>query len=88
MKNTIQFKWFIESLTDQQKKDYNEESINNQKDWYISYLENHYTSKNEVNIIIDTIKRLRVDGNDICTRSGNLMLDNILSITNKYSKGV
>jgi hypothetical protein len=42
MRNTIYYKWFIESLTEQQKKEYSEMSINQQKDWYISYLENHY----------------------------------------------
>ena len=42
MRNTIYYKWFIEGLTDEQKKEYSEMSINQQKDWYISYLENHY----------------------------------------------
>ncbi len=45
MRNTIYFKWFMESLRDDQKKDYRDMSINQQKDWYISYLENHYSSK-------------------------------------------
>lgn len=44
MKNTIYYKWFIESLTEAQKVEYKEMSINQQKDWYISYLENHYKS--------------------------------------------
>lgn len=35
-------KWFLNSLTESQKKEYREMSINQQKDWYISYLENHY----------------------------------------------
>jgi hypothetical protein len=42
MRNSICFKWFWESLRDDQKKDYSEMSINQQKDWYISYLESHY----------------------------------------------
>lgn len=45
MSTSIYFKWFQESLTDEQKKEYREMSINQQKDWYISYLENHYSSK-------------------------------------------
>lgn len=45
MKNTIYYKWFIESLRDDQLKDYREMSINQQKDWYISYLESCFGSK-------------------------------------------
>jgi hypothetical protein len=32
----------MESLTDEQKKEYSSYSINQQKDWYIAYLERHY----------------------------------------------
>ena len=49
MRNTIYFKWFMESLREDQKKDYHEMSINQQKDWYISYLEDHYESKKRQN---------------------------------------
>jgi hypothetical protein len=49
MRNTIYFKWFMESLSDEQKKEYNSYSINQQKDWYIAYLERHFLpSKNQV----------------------------------------
>jgi hypothetical protein len=44
-RNTIYFKWFMESLRPDQKADYNEMSINQQKDWYISYLESCYDAK-------------------------------------------
>ena len=47
MKNTIQFKYFMKSLTDTQKTEYREMSINQQKDWYISYLEKHYSVKKD-----------------------------------------
>lgn len=45
MRNTIYFKWFMESLRDDQKKDYRDMSINQQKDWYISYLESKFGKK-------------------------------------------
>jgi hypothetical protein len=45
MRNTIYYEWFIESLTEEQKKEYNDMSINEQKNWYISYLENSYSPK-------------------------------------------
>jgi len=45
MRNTIYYKWFIDSLREDQKNDYNQMSINQQKDWYISYLEAHYGNK-------------------------------------------
>ena len=45
MRNTIYYKWFQESLNESQQKDFRDMSINQQKDWYISYLENHYSSK-------------------------------------------
>jgi predicted HAD superfamily hydrolase len=35
----------MDSLTEQQKVDYREMSINQQKDWYISYLENNHIHK-------------------------------------------
>lgn len=43
MSNSIIFKWFLSNLTDQQRADYREASINQQKDWYIYYLEQHFT---------------------------------------------
>lgn len=46
MKNTIYFKWFMESLREDQKIDYDQMSINQQKDWYIAYLESKYSAKN------------------------------------------
>ena len=45
--DNIFFKWFWESLREDQKKDYRDMSINQQKDWYISYLESHYSVKKE-----------------------------------------
>lgn len=45
MRDTIYFKWFIESLRADQIKDFREMSINQQKDWYIRYLEDHYEPK-------------------------------------------
>ena len=43
--DNIYFKWFWESLRDDQKKDFRDMSINEQKNWYISYLESHYSVK-------------------------------------------
>lgn len=40
MKNSTAFKNFIASLTAQQQIEYREMSINQQKDWYINWLEN------------------------------------------------
>lgn len=45
MKDNIYFKWFMQSLRPDQKKDYREMSINQQKDWYITYLEDHCSAK-------------------------------------------
>lgn len=45
MSNSIQFKWFMQNLSADDKKQYRDMSINQQKDWYISYLENHYHAK-------------------------------------------
>jgi hypothetical protein len=45
--DNIFFKWFWQSLRPDQQKDYQELSINQQKDWYISYLETHYSAKKE-----------------------------------------
>jgi len=47
VRNTPYFRWFQASLTESQIKDYREMSLNQQKDWYISYLENHYEVKKE-----------------------------------------
>ena len=44
-RDTIYFKWFMESLRPDQKADYRQMSINQQKDWYISYLESCYGAK-------------------------------------------
>ena len=49
MRNTIQFKWFMKSLSEEDKKQYRDMSINQQKDWYISYLEKHYQLKKRLN---------------------------------------
>ena len=43
MRNTIYYKWFIERMDEQKRKEYRDMSINGQKDAYIAYLENHYT---------------------------------------------
>lgn len=45
MRNTVYFRWFMESLSESQKQEYNGMSINQQKDWYISYLEAHFSVK-------------------------------------------
>lgn len=45
MRDNIYFRWFWKSLSESQKKDYQEMSLNQQKDWYISYLEDHYEPK-------------------------------------------
>lgn len=52
MRDNIYFKWFMNSLREDQKKDYREMSINQQKDWYINYLEDHYKvkKKNDFNV--------------------------------------
>lgn len=42
MRDNYYFRSFIKSLSEDQKADYRERSINQQKDWYISYLENHF----------------------------------------------
>ena len=47
MKNTIYFKWFMDSLSESDKEQYNQMSINQQKDWYIMYLENHFGERTE-----------------------------------------
>lgn len=48
MRNSPYYRWFIASLTEQQLKDYREYSIDQQKDWYISYLERHYEVKKPI----------------------------------------
>lgn len=50
MRNTIYFQWFFESLRDDQKTSYREMSINQQKDWYISFLESHFSPQTKKNI--------------------------------------
>ncbi len=45
MRDNIYYRWFKKSLRDDQEKDYREMSINQQKDWYISYLEEHFDAK-------------------------------------------
>ena len=45
MRNTIYFKWFMDSLSESDKNEFNQMSIINQKNWYIQYLENHYEPK-------------------------------------------
>ena len=44
MRNTIYYKWFTERMSESDKKQYRQMSINQQKDWYIMYLEDHYQS--------------------------------------------
>lgn len=46
MRDNIYHKWFMDSLSDSQKKEYGQMSINQQKDWYIGYLESHYKAGN------------------------------------------
>jgi hypothetical protein len=43
LRNTVYYKWFLDSLTYDQYKEYRQMSINQQKDWYITYLESHYS---------------------------------------------
>jgi len=45
MRNTIYFKRFQQSLSESDKQEYRQMSINQQKDWYIMYLENNFKSK-------------------------------------------
>ncbi len=52
MKNNIYFKWFMESLREDQKKDYQQYSLNEQKNWYIGYLEDHYSVKSAKSTLI------------------------------------
>lgn len=47
LRKTIYFKWFMDSLSDSDKEQYRQMSINQQKDWYISYLEDHYKARVE-----------------------------------------
>lgn len=46
MRDNIYYRWFQDSLTEAQRKEYRDMSINQQKDWYTSYLENHYSPVN------------------------------------------
>ena len=45
--DNMYFRWFWKSLREDQKMDYHQMSINQQKDWYITYLESHYQSNND-----------------------------------------
>jgi len=45
MRDNIYYRWFIKSLREDQLKDYNSYSTNEQNNWYISYLESHYSGK-------------------------------------------
>jgi hypothetical protein len=45
MRNTVYFKWFLESLREDQKKEYSDMSMNQQKDWYISFLEKFFDAR-------------------------------------------
>lgn len=47
MRNTIYYDWFIRSLNKSHKHEYDQCSINQQKDWYILYLENRLDSRKE-----------------------------------------
>lgn len=44
-RDSIYYKWFLDDLREDQLKDFNQRSINQQKDWYIRYLEKHYHIK-------------------------------------------
>ena len=61
MKDNTYFKWFQDSLSDEQKQEYRDMSINQQKDWYISYLETHYQSRIHTNamhvVLMECIKK-------------------------------
>ena len=48
MRDTIYYNWFMKSLTELQIKEYLDMSLNQQKDWYISYLESHYSVKDKL----------------------------------------
>lgn len=47
MRDNFYFRSFMRSLSKDQQKEYRDMSINQQKDWYISFLENHYQVKEE-----------------------------------------
>ncbi|MFA6917036.1 MAG: hypothetical protein WC222_11610 [Parachlamydiales bacterium] len=38
--------------------------------------------------IIREMEKMRIDGNDVCTRSGNLMLDSIIEILRKHQSEI
>jgi hypothetical protein len=40
MRDTVSFKQFFRDLSEDDKEQFNQCSINQQKDWYIGYLEN------------------------------------------------
>lgn len=40
--NSYAYRAFWKSLREDQKKDFRDQSINMQKDWYINYLEKHF----------------------------------------------
>ncbi len=48
MRDNIYYKWFIKSLREDQLKDYVISSINEQKTWYINYLEDHFSVKTKL----------------------------------------
>lgn len=60
MRNSIYFRWFMESLRPDQVKDYNSYSINEQKNWYISYLEERYGGKEKDQTQIKLDKKAKV----------------------------
>lgn len=49
MRKSICFKYFINNLSENQKEEYRKMSIKKQKDWYIGYLESHYSVKPNIN---------------------------------------
>lgn len=59
MRESPQYKWFLESLRPDQLADYRQRSINQQKDWYISWLERHYRPENKDRKVYEF--RLEVD---------------------------
>ena len=55
--NSIYFNWFWNSLRKDQKKEFHEMSINQQKDWYINYLQDNYIPKNYLEKLEQSYKK-------------------------------
>jgi len=72
MRDNIYFKWFMESLREDQKKDYNSYSTNEQNIWYISYLEDHYSErkveeKKEIKYLLTDYNKILIKGSNEVT---------------------